>query len=90
MLFICTDESGKTEVPVEIIKALKGSGILLVGEVPGFLEKGGVINFVMENKKVLFEINCTSAKRNKLKIRSQLLKLAKRIYKEEPSGDPKN
>ena len=90
VLFICTCESGKKEVPVEIIKALKGSGILLVGEMPGFLEKGGVINFVTENKKVRFEVNSTSAKRNKLKIRSQLLKLAKRVYKEERSGDPKN
>lgn len=90
VLFICTCESGTKEVPVEIIKALKGSGVLVVGEVPGFLEKGGVINFVTENKKVRFEINSTSAKRNKLKIRSQLLKLAKRVYKEEPSGGPKN
>lgn len=90
VLFICACESGTKEVPVEIIKALKGSGVLVVGEVPGFLEKGGVINFVMENKKVRFEINSTSAKRNKLKIRSQLLKLAKRIYKEEPSGGLKN
>ncbi len=90
VLFICSCESGKNKVPVEIIKALKGSGVLLVGEVPGFLEKGGVINFVTENKKVRFEVNSTSAKRNKLKIRSQLLKLAKRIYKEEPSEDAKN
>lgn len=90
VLFICTCESGKKEVPVEIIKALTGSGILLVGEVPGFLEKGGVINFVMEKKKVRFEINSTAAKRNKLKIRSQLLRLAKRVYEEDPSGGPKN
>lgn len=90
VLFICSCESGTKEIPVEIIKALKGSGILLVGEVPGFLEKGGVINFVTENKKVRFEVNSTSAKRNKLKIRSQLLKLARRVYKEEPSEDAKN
>ena len=90
VVFVCTCESGTKEIPVEIIKALKGSGVLLVGEVPGFLEKGGVINFVTENKKVRFEINSTSAKRNNLKIRSQLLKLARRVYKEEPSEVVKN
>ncbi len=90
VLFICACESGTKEAPVEIIKALKGSGVLVVGEMPGFLEKGGVINFVMEKKKIRFEINSTSAKRNKLKIRSQLLKLARRVYKEKPSEDAKN
>jgi len=90
VLFICSCESGTKEAPVEIIKALKGSGVLVIGEIPGFLEKGGVINFVMEKKKVRFEVNSTSAKRNKLKIRSQLLKLARRVYKEKPSEDAKN
>ncbi len=90
VLFVCACGSEKEEIPTGIIEALEGSGVLLVGEVPGFLEKGGVINFVMENKKVRFEINTTAAGRNRLKIRSQLLKLARRVYREKSSGDAKN
>ena len=85
VVFICTCESKKPKVSVEIIKALKGSGILVVGEVPGFLENGGVVNFLVKNEKVRFEINLASAERNGLEIRSRLLKLATRVVKEEKS-----
>jgi len=37
----------------------------------------------MENKRVRFEINTKVANCNGLKIRSQLLKLAKRVIKEK-------
>ena len=37
----------------------------------------------MENKKVRFEINTSAAKRAEIEIRSQLLRLAKRIIKED-------
>ena len=81
VLFICTCENEKKEIPVELLKALKDSGVLVIGEVPGLLKNGGVINFIMENKKVRFEINVKVAEHNGLKIRSQLLKLAKRVIK---------
>jgi hypothetical protein len=83
VLFVCSCADKKQEIPVEILKELKDSGILTIGEVPGFLENGGVINFVMENKKVRFEINTASSDRHGLKIRSQLLKLARRVIKKE-------
>ncbi len=67
----------------QIIKALKGSPVLTVGETAGFLESGGIINFLMEDKKVRFEINVTAAKKNKLKISSKLLRLAKRVVEEK-------
>jgi hypothetical protein len=43
-----------------------------------FLESGGIINFVMEDEKIRFEINNKAAKLTKLDIRSRLLRLAKR------------
>ena len=36
-------------------------------------------NFIIEKRKVLFEINTAGAYRAKLKIRSKLLRLAKRV-----------
>ncbi len=56
----------------------------------GFLESGGIINFVMEEKKVRFEINMTAAKSAKLKIRSQLLRLAKRVIGEDSDKSNKD
>ena len=38
----------------------------------------------MHKKKVRFEINLTAAKRAKLEIRSQLLRLAKKVIKPPP------
>ena len=87
VLFICSSEKEYLE---EIIKALKGSHVLTVADSEGFLESGGIINFIMEKKKVCFEINVTAAKRAKLEIRSQLLRLAKKIVEEKPSDEEKS
>ena len=80
--FISKDETSV------IVDALKGTSVLTVGEKEGFLESGGNINFLV-GKKVQFEVNLVSAKRNSLEIRSKLLKLAKRVIKEEKSKDSK-
>jgi len=79
VLMFCICDSVRIENSSQIIKALKGSPVLTVGETDGFLESGGIINFLMEDKKVRFEINVTAAKKSKLKISSKLLRLAKRV-----------
>lgn len=76
LLFICSSEEKSIN---EIINSVKDHSVLTIGDMQGFLESGGIINFIMEEKKVRFEINMTAAKRAKLKIRSQLLRLAKRV-----------
>ncbi len=62
---------------------VKDLSVLTVADTKGFLESGGIINFLMEDKKVRFEINVTAAKKSKLKISSKLLRLAKRVVKEK-------
>ena len=89
LLVFCCCDSVRIENSSQIIKALKGSPVLTVGETAGFLESGGIINLLMEDKKVRFEINITAAKRAKLKIRSQLLRLAERVVEEKPPEDKK-
>jgi len=76
LLFICSSEEKSIN---EIINLVKDYSVLTIGDMQGFLESGGIINFITEEKKVRFEINVTAAKRAKLKIRSQLLRLAKRV-----------
>ncbi len=62
----------------EILSGLRGESILTVGESDAFLDKGGIINFVLEQGKVRFEINDRAAEEAGLKISSKLLRLAKR------------
>jgi hypothetical protein len=56
-----------------------GRGVLTVGEGETFLSAGGMIAFVIENRRVRFEINQASAANAGLKLSSQLLKVAKSV-----------
>ncbi len=77
LLFICPSEE---KVVREIIDLIKDSNILTVGDMPKFLEAGGgIVNFVLEEQKVRFEIDANAANQAGLKIRSQLLRLATRV-----------
>lgn len=81
LLFICRSEE---KVVKEITDLVKDNNVLTVGDMPKFLEAGGgIINFVLEEQKVRFEINGTAAKEAKLQIRSQLLRLATRVIGEK-------
>ncbi len=74
VLFVGSSEERRL---AQIMPALQGSRVLTVGEVEGFLQSGGIINFVIEKNKVRFEINVNSAARAGLKLSSHLLGLAK-------------
>ena len=58
------------------LESLEGSNVLTVGEMRSFAQMGGIINFVVRNNKIRFEINLGAGKRAGLMISSQLLKLA--------------
>jgi hypothetical protein len=85
-LLLCTCRSARVENSRQIIKSLTGFPVLTVGETDDFLESGGIISFLEEEDKIRFEINVAAAKRNKLKISSKLLRLAKRVLKENSLG----
>jgi len=53
-------------------------GLLTIGETPGFLARGGIINLVEVQGKIRFEINHTAAQRAGLVVSSRLLDLSKR------------
>jgi len=73
MVFISSSE--RANMPA-ILKALDRPGVLTVGESDGFAERGGAINFVLQARKVRFQINPARAEEARLKMSSQLLKLA--------------
>jgi len=74
-LFVCASEKPFLS---RILPPLQREGMLLAGDTPGFLEAGGLINFVIKEKKIRFEINLATAAREKLLIRSSLRRLAVR------------
>ncbi len=74
ILFISASEKGNLK---QILDAVRNSNTLTISEIEGFAQMGGIINFIVVNQKVHFEINPAAAERSRLKISSQLLKLAK-------------
>jgi hypothetical protein len=87
LLFVCPSEKEKLG---EIINLVKDYSVLTVSDMQGFLESGGIVNFVIDENKVGFEINNAAAKHANLQIRSQLLRLAKRVVEEKPPQGKKN
>ncbi|MDH7502078.1 MAG: YfiR family protein [Verrucomicrobiota bacterium] len=73
VLFVGSSEEESVE---EIVAAIGNKPILTVGDVPGFAARGNMINFVVTNKTVKFEINAKRAHDAGLRISSQLLHLA--------------
>ncbi len=65
----------------KVLLLIKEHSILSVGESEGFLESGGMINFVLDKGRVRFEINLVATTKAELKVRAQFLRLAKRIIK---------
>jgi hypothetical protein len=62
-----------------VIERVQHRPVLTVGETQGFAERGGVINFVLEQNRVRFEVNPESARREGLTIASGLLRLARLV-----------
>lgn len=63
--------------PTPYVRSIRTEPVLTVGESPNFLKQGGMINFVLEDGRVRFEINQEAAARSQLKISSRLLRLAR-------------
>jgi hypothetical protein len=80
MIFVRAKEKAEAR---KILAALKGSSTLAVGEAKGFADLGGMINLVLDDNKLRFEINLDAAAQTRLKISSKLLSLAKIV-----KGDP--
>ena len=83
ILFISSSEVSHIK---EILSSLEKSNILTVSDMPGFTSNGGMIQFVLKENKVRFEVNLTAAEKAGLTFSSQLLKVATDVKKESPGG----
>jgi hypothetical protein len=65
-----------------LVATLHNAPVLTVGETAGFLDAGGMIDFLLEDNKLRFEVNLDAAESADLKIGSRLLVLAQRVVGE--------
>ncbi len=70
----------------EVVRQLRGAPALTVANAPGFVEGGGMVDFVAEDDKVRFEIHQARAERAGLKISARLLALA-HIVESDPAAN---
>jgi len=82
LIFVSAARREETD---RILELLQDTDVLTVGESPGFLEKGGVINFVLGNEDggvvVGFEINQQAAHVRGIRIDTDLLQRAGRVIR---------
>jgi hypothetical protein len=83
VLFISASE--KKRLP-SMLAALNGSSVLTVADMDHFIDSGGMIQFVMEEKRVRFGIDVGAAGRARLKVSSKLLSLARTVTGAERAG----
>lgn len=76
ILFIGTSDR---EHRLEILERLKDWSVLTVGDTKDFAYDGGIINFIMVGKKILFEINTKAVKKAGLVLSPRILKMSNLI-----------
>jgi len=58
-----------------------GRGVLTVGEDADFLASGGMINFIIDDRRVRFDINQKAVENSSLKLSSKLFQVARKVEK---------
>jgi iron complex outermembrane receptor protein len=81
MVFV--GDGAEKQLP-EILGSLKGSSALVVGESDGFAERGGGIQFYLQNSEVRFSVNVDATKRARLAVSSKLLAFARIVHDANP------
>ena len=77
ILFISGSEKSNLR---NLLATLKNHNILTVSDMEKFALQGGMLGLVNVDEKINFEINIDMVSRSKLKLSSQLLKLAKIVH----------
>jgi uncharacterized protein DUF4154 len=84
ILFISSSEANRLD---KIVEALDKSTILTVSEIPHFSQRRGMIQFVLKENRIRFEVNLTATQRAGLTLSSELLKVATVVRKNPQPGD---
>lgn len=77
ILFI--SKSFAPELEAQLLEQLAHQPVLIVGESPGFAERGGIINFYQSGSNVRFELNPDKATEARLSLSAKLLTLGTKV-----------
>jgi hypothetical protein len=66
---------------------LNKNAVLTVSDIPQFSQRQGMIQFVMEENRIRFEVNLTATQQAGLALSSELLKVATVVRKSPQPGD---
>ncbi len=80
ILFISSSENKSVD---KILSSIGTKAILTISDIPGFIQKGGMIGLVEKDGKIRFEINFDATRKAGLRISSQLLLLATVVIRDQ-------
>ncbi len=83
ILYIGIDDHKRRKIVVE---RLKGENILTVSDKKNFAHNGGLINFIIKEKKIRFQINLRAVKESDILISSKILRQADIINNQQPKS----
>lgn len=84
ILFISADEDDHLR---EDLAILSSSDVLTVSDAPDFLDRGGMIQFLLIQNHVRFAVNLNAVNRAHLFLSSELLRVASSVIGKPPTGD---
>ena len=70
----------------EAIKKIDDKNILTVGDTENFAHNGGIINFIIKEKKIRFQVNLQAAETSDIQISSKILRQADIIGNQSPES----
>jgi hypothetical protein len=82
VLFIASSEQPRLR---QILTALGQTNVLTVSDMPDFATRGGMIQFVLRDNKIRFEVDLAAAERARLSLSSELLKVAVAVRRSSQS-----
>jgi hypothetical protein len=81
MVFISVSEKARLR---EILEGVKEKNILTVSDIEGFSRLGGMIELVLDDERVRFEVNLDATTKAGLELSSELLKVARVVRRSPP------
>lgn len=83
ILFISSSEDARLK---DILEALNGAAVLTVSDMPQFSQRGGMIQFVLEGKRVRFQVDLSATQTAGLTLSSELLRVAATVKRNPSPG----
>jgi hypothetical protein len=80
ILYISTSEASRLN---RVLLAVKDAPVLTVSDLPDFLDRGGMIQFVLRDNRVRFAVNLGPTQHDGLTLSSELLKVAVSVTRGE-------